>query len=99
MKPPELPAMLLGSVDMSPLEVAGLYHTIAAEGVYTPLHAIREVLAADDELAVGGEQTEVRAEVVVRGHRADDEVELTSGSLQYIGNPSTLVKYMKRMRV
>lgn len=44
---PKLPAMLLGSVDMSPLEVAGMYHTIAAEGVYTPIHAIREVLAAD----------------------------------------------------
>jgi penicillin-binding protein 1B len=39
--------MLLGSIDMSPLEVAGIYHTLAAEGVYTPLHAIREVLAAD----------------------------------------------------
>jgi penicillin-binding protein 1B len=46
-KVPELPSMLLGSVDMSPLEVAGMYHTIAAEGVYTPVHAIREVLAAD----------------------------------------------------
>jgi penicillin-binding protein 1B len=32
---------------MSPLEVAGLYHTIAAEGVYTPLRGIREVLTAD----------------------------------------------------
>lgn len=46
-KVPLLPAMLLGSIEMSPLEVAGLYHTIAAEGVYTPLNAIREVLAAD----------------------------------------------------
>ncbi|HSX52437.1 MAG TPA: penicillin-binding protein 1B [Cellvibrio sp.] len=44
---PELPSMLLGSIDMSPMEIAGMYHTIAAEGVYTPLHAIREVLAAD----------------------------------------------------
>jgi penicillin-binding protein 1B len=46
-KVPELPAMLLGAVDMSPLEIAGMYHTIAADGVYTPLHAIREVLTAD----------------------------------------------------
>lgn len=44
---PELPAMLLGSVEMSPLEVAGIYHTLAAEGVYTPVHGIREVLTAD----------------------------------------------------
>lgn len=46
-KVPVLPAMLLGSVEMSPLEVAGIYHTLAADGVYTPLNAIREVLAAD----------------------------------------------------
>ena len=44
---PELPSMLLGSVDMSPLEVAGIYHTLAAEGVFTPLHAIREVQTAE----------------------------------------------------
>lgn len=44
---PELPAMLLGSVEMTPLEVAGIYHTLAAEGVYAPLHAIREVQATD----------------------------------------------------
>jgi penicillin-binding protein 1B len=44
---PEVPAILLGSVEMSPLEVAGVYHTLAAEGVYVPLHGIREVLAAD----------------------------------------------------
>lgn len=44
---PQLPAMLLGAVEMSPLEVAGIYHTLAAEGVYTPLHAIRDVLTAE----------------------------------------------------
>lgn len=44
---PELPAVLLGSVEMTAIEVAGLYHTLAAEGVYTPLHAIREVQTAD----------------------------------------------------
>lgn len=44
---PDVPAILLGSVEMSPLDVAGIYHTLAAEGVYVPLHGIREVLAAD----------------------------------------------------
>jgi penicillin-binding protein 1B len=29
---------------MSPLELSRLYHTLAADGVYTPLRAIREVL-------------------------------------------------------
>lgn len=44
---PELPAMLLGSLEMTPFEVATIYHTLAAEGVYTPLHAIREVQTAE----------------------------------------------------
>jgi penicillin-binding protein 1B len=39
-----LPSLLLGSIDMSPLELSRLYHTLAADGVYTPLRAIREVL-------------------------------------------------------
>ena len=46
---PNVPSILIGAVDMSPLEVTGLYHTLAAEGVYTPLHAIREVLNADGQ--------------------------------------------------
>lgn len=40
---PKLPSILLGSLSMSPLQVAGLYHTIAADGFYSPLRAIREV--------------------------------------------------------
>lgn len=46
---PQVPSILIGAVDMSPLEVTGLYHTLAAEGVYTPLHAIREVLNAEGQ--------------------------------------------------
>jgi len=46
---PQVPAMLIGAVDMSPIEVTGMYHTLAAEGVYTPLHAIREVLNAEGQ--------------------------------------------------
>lgn len=46
---PAVPSILLGSVEMSPYEVAGLYHTLAAEGVYTPLRAIREVQTADGQ--------------------------------------------------
>ncbi len=44
---PEVPAMLLGSVNLSPLEVATMYHTLAAEGVYSPPQAVRSVLTAD----------------------------------------------------
>lgn len=41
-----LPSLLLGAIDLSPIEVSHLYHTLAADGVYTPLRAIREVLDA-----------------------------------------------------
>ena len=41
-----VPAILLGSVSLSPLEVAQVYQTIAAEGFRAPLRAIREVVGA-----------------------------------------------------
>jgi penicillin-binding protein 1B len=40
-------ASLLGAVDMSPLEVAQMYQTIASGGFRTPLVAIREVTTQD----------------------------------------------------
>lgn len=45
----QVPSMLIGAVDMSPIEVTGIYHTLAAEGVHTQLHAIREVLNAEGQ--------------------------------------------------
>lgn len=44
------PSVLLGAVDMSPLEVAQMYQTIAAGGFYTALRAISSVMAADHKL-------------------------------------------------
>ncbi len=38
-----IPAMLLGAVEWSPLTVASMYHTIAADGFYTSLRSIRSV--------------------------------------------------------
>ncbi len=46
---PDVPAILLGAVDMSPLEVNTLYQTIASDGVYTPARAIRAVLTAEGQ--------------------------------------------------
>ncbi|RYY73984.1 MAG: penicillin-binding protein 1B [Gammaproteobacteria bacterium] len=46
---PQVPSILIGAVDMSPIQVTNMYHTIAAEGVHTPLHAIREVLNAEGQ--------------------------------------------------
>ncbi len=42
-----VPALLLGALSLSPLEVAQLYQTLAAGGFRSPLRAIREVLGAD----------------------------------------------------
>lgn len=39
-----LPSLLLGAVEMTPLEVATMYQTIAANGFHSPLRSIREVL-------------------------------------------------------
>ena len=39
-----VPSLLLGSVSLSPLEVAQVYQALAAGGFRTPLRAIREVL-------------------------------------------------------
>ena len=38
------PSMLLGAVDLTPLEVSQMYQTIAAGGYQTPLRAIRQVM-------------------------------------------------------
>lgn len=46
---PALPSLLLGSLELSPLALSHLYHTLAADGVYTPLRAIRDVLDANHQ--------------------------------------------------
>ena len=47
---PAVPASLLGSVDLPPIEVAQIYSTIANAGYYTPLRAIREVTDSKSNL-------------------------------------------------
>lgn len=44
-----VPSLLLGATGMSPFEVAGIYHTIAADGFYTRLSAIDAVYTAANE--------------------------------------------------
>ena len=43
-KPNAVPAMLLGAVDASPLEVAQMYNSLANGGFKTPLRAVRAVV-------------------------------------------------------
>lgn len=42
---PHLPSIFLGAINMSPLDVAQVYSTIAGGGFRTPLKAIRDVVA------------------------------------------------------
>lgn len=44
-----LPSLLLGSVSLTPVEVAQMYQTVANGGFRTPLRAIREVLTKDGD--------------------------------------------------
>ncbi len=46
---PEVPSIFLGAIDMSPLDVAQIYSTLAASGYRTPLLAIRAVLTKDGQ--------------------------------------------------
>lgn len=47
------PSLLLGAIDMSPLEVTQFYQTIASGGFYLPLRSIRAVMDSDDSLLTG----------------------------------------------
>ena len=46
---PQVPALTLGAVSMSPFDVAGIYHTIAAGGFYSPLASIHSVYSAENQ--------------------------------------------------
>jgi penicillin-binding protein 1B len=48
-EPPQLPSVLLGSLDVAPLEVAQLYNAFANGGFSTPLRAVRAILDGQDE--------------------------------------------------
>lgn len=39
-----VPSLLLGSIDAAPIQMAELYHTLAADGVHAPLRVIQEVI-------------------------------------------------------
>jgi len=46
---PEYPSLLLGAVQLSPLQVTQMYQALAAGGFRAPLRAIREVLDASNQ--------------------------------------------------
>ena len=44
------PSLLLGAIEMSPLQVSQIYQTIASGGFYLPLRSIRSVMNRDKQL-------------------------------------------------
>lgn len=46
-EPAPVPALLLGAVDLAPLQVAGIYDALANGGFRTPQRAVRSVVAPD----------------------------------------------------
>ena len=65
--PPQLPSVLLGSLDVSPFEVAQLYNPLANGGFDTPLRAVRAVVDQEGKplKAFGLEVTPVADPVAV----------------------------------
>jgi penicillin-binding protein 1B len=58
----ELPSLLLGAKGMAPIEVAGMYQTIASAGIYSPLRSIVDI--ADNQHKIMARYPVVKKTVV-----------------------------------
>lgn len=89
------PSLLLGAVDLTPLQVAQMYHTVANGGFFAPLRAIRAVVSADGQLLQ-------RYGVDVTQVVAPEAAYLTTTALHYAvreGTGAALRNYMDSDRV
>ncbi len=41
---PDYPSVLLGAVDLSPMDMLGMYQVFASSGYHTPIHSIKQVI-------------------------------------------------------
>lgn len=74
---PTYPSIMLGAVDLSPMDMLGMYQIFANSGAYTPLHSVRSVI--DDQGRV------VQRSVVNHQFRASPEaVYLLNYGLQQV---------------
>ena len=42
---PDYPSLLLGAVDLSPMDMLGMYQVFASGGYHTPIHSIKQVIS------------------------------------------------------
>lgn len=47
---PSSPAILLGAVELSPMEVLGMYQIFASRGYHTPIHSVKRVISEQGEV-------------------------------------------------
>ena len=85
-----VPAMLLGSVSLTPVEVAQVYQTLGAGGFRAPLRAIREVLD------VSGQPLN-RYPLVVEPAAKASSVYLTTWAMQQVVQQGTAASLKKRL--
>jgi len=85
-----VPAMLLGSVSLTPVEVAQVYQTLGAGGFRAPLRAIREVLDASGKPLN-------RYPLVVAPAASAASVYLTTWAMQQVVQQGTAASLKKRL--
>ncbi len=92
---PRYPSMLLGAIELSPLEVTQVYQTVAAQGFRTPLRAIREVTDTGGEpltrYPLSVTQSIAPGPVYLLGHALTEVMRSGTGSGAYRRLPEDLV--------
>ena len=79
---PQVPALLLGALELSPAQVSQMYHSIANDGVVVPLRAIRSV-----ETALGEPLS--RYPLTLSEPLSPETIELIQYALQAVMNEGT----------
>ncbi len=91
----QYPSMLLGAIELSPLEVTQMYQTIAAGGFRTPLRAIREVTDANGSpltrYPLNVTQSVAPGPVYLLGHALTEVMRSGTGQRAYRRLPEGLV--------
>lgn len=79
---PAYPSVLLGAVEMSPLQVNQVYQTIASNGFYSPLSLVRQVTKANGQLLSN-------FSFAVRQAASNDSIYLLQHEMQMVAKEGT----------